>query len=264
MHPAYIPSRRVGLIGFGKTGKAVAAVLLQHPGLKLEWVLRQRNLLSSRRVSEFLGISTDADGQIYSSEEIDPKALLRQRPVDVIIDFSGASTLHSYGPAAAEQGITIISAISHYGEDEQALLSRLAEQTVVFWSPNITLGVNYLLFASKFLKKIAPWVDIEIVEEHFKGKDGVSGTAIKIAEALDLRHNAINSVRAGGIVGRHEVIFGFPYQTVRLIHESISREAFGNGVVFVTENLVGKPPGYYHFEDLLLPYFVPEGVTDGH
>ena len=60
---------------------------------------------------------------------------------------------------------------------------------------------------------------------------------------------------AGGIVGKHEIIFGFPYQTVRLIHESISREAFGNGVIFAAENLINKKEGLYNFEDILLPYF---------
>ncbi|MNY51286.1 4-hydroxy-tetrahydrodipicolinate reductase [compost metagenome] len=92
-------------------------------------------------------------------------------------------------------------------------------------------------------------------EEHFKKKEGTSGTAIKIAEALDVEKENINSVRAGGIVGKHEVIFGFPYQTVRLIHESISREAFGSGVVFVAENLKDKQKGLYNFEDILSPYF---------
>ena len=66
----------------------------------------------------------------------------------------------------------------------------------MFWSPNITLGVNYLLFASRYLKKIAPWVDIEIIEEHFKDKQGLSGTAIKIADALDISKEEINSIRA--------------------------------------------------------------------
>ncbi|HPB05716.1 MAG TPA: dihydrodipicolinate reductase C-terminal domain-containing protein, partial [Prolixibacteraceae bacterium] len=133
-------------------------------------------------------------------------------------------------------------------------LSELAKTTTVFWSPNITLGVNFLLFSAKFLKRIAPWVDIEIIEEHFKGKEGVSGTAVKIAESLDLEKSDINSVRVGGIVGKHEIIFGFPYQTVRLIHESISREAFGNGVLFVAENLVDKGIGLFTFEDLMLAY----------
>jgi 4-hydroxy-tetrahydrodipicolinate reductase len=112
-----------------------------------------------------------------------------------------------------------------------------------------------LLFASQYLKKIAPWVDIEIIEEHFKEKQGLSGTAIKIAEALDISNEEIKTIRAGGIVGKHEVIFGFPFQTVRLIHESISREAFGNGAIFVAQNLNTKKPGLYNFETLLLPYF---------
>ncbi|MFY9161497.1 MAG: dihydrodipicolinate reductase C-terminal domain-containing protein, partial [Paludibacteraceae bacterium] len=86
-------------------------------------------------------------------------------------------------------------------------------------------------------------------------KDGVSGTAIKIAKALDLGESEINSIRVGGIVGKHEIVFGFPYQTVRLIHESISREAFGNGVLFVAENLTKKSHGLYNFEDILMQHF---------
>ena len=78
---------------------------------------------------------------------------------------------------------------------------------------------------------------------------------MKIANALDVNKSEINSVRVGGIVGKHEVIFGFPFQTVRLIHESISREAFGNGALFVAQNLTNKKPGFYNFEDILLPYF---------
>lgn len=249
---------KVGLIGFGKTGKAVANVILQNTEFCLEWVLRRSTLLEKRSVPEFLGIQSNEPGLIYSSSTIAIEELLDRHPVDIIIDFSSETGIYTYGKMAAERKIKIISAVSHYSEAEKMLLKKLSEDTVVFWSPNITLGVNYLLFAAKFLKKIAPWVDIEIIEEHFKGKEGISGTAIKIAEALDLEKSDINSVRAGGIVGKHEVIFGFPYQTVRLIHESISREAFGNGVIFVAENLMDKAPGLYNFEDILLPYFKPE------
>jgi len=53
----------------------------------------------------------------------------------------------------------------------------------------------------------------------------------------------------------HEILFGFPYQTVRLRHESISREAFGNGVLFAARHLLDKPNGLYTMEDLLTPYF---------
>lgn len=246
---------KIGLMGFGKTGKAVASVLLQNQEFSLEWVLRRSHTLEHRSVPEFFGIESTEPGLIYSLDTIDVKTLLENHPVDIIIDFSSNTAIYDYGVIASAKKVKIISAISHYQDAEIALLKSLATQTTVFWSPNITLGVNYLLFAAKFLKKIAPWVDIEIVEEHFKQKDGVSGTALKIADALEVNRTNINSVRAGGIVGKHEVIFGFPYQTVRLIHESISREAFGSGVVFVAENLINKREGLYNFEDLLLPYF---------
>lgn len=246
---------KIGLIGFGKTGKAVANVILQNKGFRLEWVLRRSTRLENRSVPEFLGVESDEPGRIYSSAKIKMPELLDKHPVDIIIDFSSETGIYTYGEIAGERKIKIITAVSHYGDAERELLKKLSVNTVVFWSPNITLGVNYLLFAARFLQKIAPWVDIEIIEEHFKDKIGVSGTAIKIAEALDIEKSDINSVRAGGIVGKHEVIFGFPYQTVRLIHESISREAFGNGVLFVAENLGHKKNGLYNFEDILLPYF---------
>ncbi|MFV5689048.1 4-hydroxy-tetrahydrodipicolinate reductase [Flavobacterium sp. ZT3R25] len=246
---------KIGLIGFGKTGKAVASVILQNKEFCLEWVLRQSTLLEHRSVPEFLGVHSDEPGLIYSSSKISMEELLDKHPVDIIIDFSSDQGIYTYGLIAAEREIKIISAISHYKEKEIELLKELALKTTVFWSPNITLGVNYLLFAAKFLKKIAPWVDVEINEEHFKLKEGTSGTAIKIAEALDVEKENINSVRAGGIVGKHEIIFGFPFQTVRLIHESISREAFGSGVIFVAENLKNKSKGLYNFEDILQPYF---------
>lgn len=246
---------KIGLLGFGKAGKAVASVILQNKNFVLEWVYRQRPLQENKSVSEFLGIESDEPGIIYSSSQIDINTLLEKQPVDVLIDFSNSTLLSTYGKTASEKNIQIISAISHYNAQEIALLKELSLKTTVFWSPNITLGVNYLMFAAKFLKKIAPWTDIEIIEEHFKNKEGISGTALKIAEALDVEKSEISTVRAGGIVGKHEVIFGFPFQTVRLIHESITREAFGNGALFIAENLKGKKAGFYNFEDILLPYF---------
>ncbi|KFC20501.1 4-hydroxy-tetrahydrodipicolinate reductase [Chryseobacterium sp. FH1] len=246
---------KIGLVGFGKAGKAVANVILQHPDFSLEWVLKNNDKLNNLSAKDIIGISATDNALIYSQQTTDLEKLLTKNPVDIIIDFSTEASIHHYGKTAARKKIKIISAISHYGENEIKLLKELSAETVVFWSPNITLGVNYLLFAASLLKSIAPGVDIEVIEEHFKAKSGVSGTAVKIAETLDLETESINSVRAGGIVGKHEVIFGFPYQTVRLVHESISREAFGSGALFVAENLKDKLKGLYNFEDILRPYF---------
>lgn len=246
---------KIGLIGFGKAGKAVANVILQHKDFSLEWILRKSGTLEHSTAKEVLGISVADPALIYSEQNTDLEELVSKSTVDAIIDFSTAESIYSYGRIVSKRNIKIISAISHYEENEKKFLKELSSDTVVFWSPNITLGVNYLLFAASLLKNIAPDVDIEVIEEHFKAKPGISGTAVKIAETLDLNTSSINSVRAGGIVGKHEVIFGFPYQTVRLVHESISREAFGSGALFVAENLDKKKNGLYNFEDILRPYF---------
>ncbi len=248
----------VGLIGFGKTGRAVATILLESPTVHLDWVVRNSHFLEHRNAPEYLGLDSSDDGHIYSREAIDAETLLNQHPVDAIIDFSAPAGLDYYALAAAKRGVTVITAVSYYPEAMLAQLAELAQHTKVLHSPNITLGINFLLIAAKILKNIAPSADIEIIEEHFKVKSEISGTAKIIARTLDLPESSIKSLRAGGIIGVHEVLFGFPYQTVRLRHESIAREAFGNGIVFALENLVDKPIGMHTMESLLLPYFKPE------
>lgn len=115
-------------------------------------------------------------------------------------------------------GIPIISAISKYEQKEPDLLKNFTKYTSVLYSPNITLGINVLMVAAQIIQKIVPRADIEIIEEHFKGKTEVSGTAKKIAKALNLNEEEqLNSIRVGGIVGRHEIIFGMPNQTIRCL-----------------------------------------------
>ncbi len=244
----------IGLMGFGRAGRAVASVLLESKEAVLSWVIRKSELLQHRSVPEFFGVVSAEPGLIFAKHELPIERLLDDMPVDVIVDFSAPDGIEYYGDEAARRGIAIITAISSYREQTIGHLKRLATTTKVLWSPNITIGVNFLILASKILKLIAPHADIEIVEEHFKAKKEVSGTAKIIAGGLGIQAEAIKSVRAGGIIGRHEIIFGFPYQTVRLVHDSITREAFGNGALFAAKSILRQPNGLYTMEDFLIPY----------
>lgn len=246
---------KVGLIGFGKTGKAVASVLLESKEANLQWVIRKTKLLEHRSVPEFLGVLSDDPGFIYSKNEFTAVDLLNRFPVDVIIDFSSQHGIEYYGEEAGNRGIAIVSAIPSYSPEEIQYLERLSDKTKILWSPNITVGINFLILAARILKNIAPYTDIEVIEEHFKNKPETSGTAKKIAHCLNVPEDAIKTIRAGGIIGVHEILFGFPHQTVRLKHESIAREAFGNGALFAAKYILNKNNGLYAMEDLLLPYF---------
>lgn len=230
---------RIGLIGYGKAGSAVAGVFREDPRFTLCWVARR----SASEAIEGLPcctLSTDDFG-----------AWLDSHPVDAVIDFSDADSVLSYGEALRQRGITLLTAISSYPESTLHYLRGLGQKIRVMSSPNITLGINFLLLASKILRRLAPFADVEIVEQHFREKPEISGTARKLAESLEVEDEHITSLRLGGIVGQHEVIFGFPYQTVRLVHNSIRREAFGTGAAFAVEQLLQQPPGFYTFEQLL-------------
>lgn len=246
---------KVGLIGFGKAGKAVASVLLNSNDVRLEWVIRSSTKLGHRSVPEFLGIESAEPGLIYSKSEFTASELLDKKPVDAIIDFSSPEGIDYYGDEAAKRGIAILNAISSYSKEKIDYIQQLSKQTRVLYSPNITIGINFMIIAAKILKNIAPYTDIEIIEEHFKTKHEISGTAKKIAKSLELPDTSIKTIRAGGIVGVHEILFGFPYQTVRLKHESISRESFGNGMLFALQHLPETKTGLFTMEELMIPYF---------
>ena len=246
---------KIGLLGFGKAGKAAATVILQDNNFNLEWVLRKQGAAEHKSVAEILNVACNDPGILYSSSSIAINELLDKHPVDFIIDFSTSSFIYKYGEIAADRRVKIVSAISHYNKEEIDLLKELAKTTTVFWSPNITLGVNYLMFMAKNLKKLAPWIDIEIVEEHNKHKTEVSGTALKMANALDIGRSDVSSVRVDEMVSKHEVVFGLPHQKIRLVHESTSKEAFGAGALLMVQHLISKQKGFYSAEDILLPIF---------
>jgi len=248
---------RVGLVGYGKAGRAVANVLSGDERFDLRWIARRSS------VAELPNYPGSAIPLISLAATSFPD-LFEQHPVDALVDSSAAESLYSYGEAIRQRGIMLVSAISAYSDTDLQYARDLGKNTRVLCSPNITLGINFLIVAAKLLRKIAPFADVEIVEQHFKEKPEVSGTARKIAETLDVGNANITSLRLGGIVGHHEVIFGFPHQTVRLTHESIRREAFGTGAAFAITQLNDCPNGFYTFDDLLLQIMetkAPQGVA---
>jgi len=230
--------------------------VLKDPACQLKWVLRQSECDAGRYASRLLGHAVDA-GPIYAASRAACQDWWRrpEHQVDVVIDFSDASSVALY-PYAASGGIRIVSAISNYSPEHLQVVDETARKTALLHSANITVGINFLMVAAKVLRDFAPHADIDIVEEHFRSKVGVSGTAMRIAGMLGIDGRQIKSLRAGGIIGRHEVIFGMPNQTLRMTHESISRAAFGRGALVAAKWLYRQAPGRYSMEEI-----VRESVT---
>lgn len=239
---------KVGLMGYGKAGQAVAEVLRADPRFELCWVARSTTHAEAESVPE-TGIP------VIGLDRVDLHDWLDRHPVDALVDFSQPQAVLSYGEEVRQRQLMLVTAISAYNEEQLAYIRGLGADTRVLCSPNITLGINFLIMAAKLLRSIAPFADVAILEQHFRDKPEVSGTARKIADSLSIDSEHITSLRLGGIVGHHEVIFGFPYQTVRLIHNSIERKAFGTGAAFALSQLATCDKGFYTFDDLLMQKF---------
>lgn len=231
---------RVGLVGFGRAGRAVASILNADPRLDLKWVAHRNH--HQRQFAEAFPVLNIRSAQDY-------EILFQNHPVDYIVDFSSPDSMLDYGTIAAALGINILSANSNHTEEQLDFARQLADKIVVMCSPNITVGINFLMIVAKALHQIAPNVDIAVLEEHFKEKPDVSGTAKRLAHELNV--SDVTSLRLGGVVGHHQVVFGFPYQTVRFIHDSISREAFGTGAAYALTLMEKQTPGFYRFDELM-------------
>lgn len=193
---------------------------------------------------------------------------------DVIIDFSNPSCLGSLLDFAKSTNTPLVLATTGYSDEQINEIKEAAKVVPVFFSFNMSLGVNLILgLAKKATEILGDGFDIEIIEKHHNQKvDAPSGTAIMIANAIDEvkgntiyeydRHSkrqkraaneiGIHSVRGGTIVGEHEVIFAGEDEIVSIKHLATSRKIFATGALKAAIYLSKiKTAGLYNMNDLI-------------
>ena len=196
-----------------------------------------------------------------------------ERP-DVIVDFSHHSALPALLSYAKETGIPVVVATTGHTDEELAEMRAATKEIAIFYSRNMSLGVNLLIMLCKKASEVlGEDFDIEIIEKHHNKKlDAPSGTALMLADAIadtfdngkdyvyerqsvrrqrDKREIGIHAVRGGTIVGEHDVLFAGKDETVTLSHKATSREVFATGALKAAEYLPSKDAGLYDMNDLL-------------
>lgn len=196
-----------------------------------------------------------------------------QEQVDVIVDFSNPLVLDDMLAFAVARNIPVIICTTGFSDAQVAAIKATAQQIPVFYSGNMSLGINMLITLSKIAAKIlAPTFDIEIIEKHHNQKlDAPSGTAVMIADAVaeecdsanyvydrhayrkkrDHSEIGIHSVRGGTIVGEHEIIFAGHDEVLSIRHQAQSKGVFASGAVNAAVFIKDKPAGLYDMSDLL-------------
>lgn len=213
----------------------------------------------------------DYDFTVYKSfDEIAEK-------YDAIIDFSNPSVLDTMLDYAVGNAVPAVICTTGYSEEQILMIKNASEKTGIFYSGNMSLGINLMVELCKMATKVfgchGDNFDIEIIEKHHNLKlDAPSGTALMIADGISQvsekekqyvydRHSyrkqrekneiGIHSIRGGTIVGEHEVIFAGHDEVVSIKHEAHSKEVFAIGSINAAVFMKNKESGMYDMSDLL-------------
>ena len=197
---------------------------------------------------------------------------------DVVIDFSTPDASIALARLAAERGgPALVIGSTGFSPEQEAELMAASEKVAIVRSGNFSLGVNILIgLVEHAAQRLDPrdW-DIEVIEAHHRLKvDAPSGTALMLGEAAadgrghdlaDVRSApydgitgerepgkiGFSSIRAGGIVGEHTVLFASSSETLSLSHSAIDRSLFAKGAVAAAAWVRTRRPGLYDMQDVL-------------
>lgn len=193
---------------------------------------------------------------------------------DAVVDFSNPVNLDSMFGFCVNNNVPAVICTTGFSLEQVEKIHKLSESVPVFYSGNMSLGVNLLIELSKKATAVfGSDFDIEIIEKHHNQKiDAPSGTALMIADAISEvmseepqyvydRHSyrakrkpneiGIHAVRGGTIVGEHSVIFAGNDEVLTLTHQAQSKSLFATGAVSAAKFICGKKAQMYNMSDML-------------
>lgn len=239
----------------GKMGQVVSKVAKNYDNIKIV-------------AGVDLNTTKNYDYPVYS----DPKMVAED--FDVVIDFSLPEATLKMLEFLKNSKKPIVIATTGFLADQKSKIFEYAKNIPIFWSANMSLGVNLMVnLVQKAYKILGSFFDIEIIEKHHNQKiDAPSGTALMLADAINEvanneyeyvfdRHTrrkkrsqneiGIFSVRGGTIVGEHSVIFAGSDEIIEIKHTALSKEIFANGAIKAAMFMKDKSVGIYNMNDLI-------------
>lgn len=244
----------IGLLGYGKMGRAIEQVALER-GHRIVWRVGRQNR------ADF----SEAD--------------LRQ--ADVVIEFSQPEAAFQNVCDCLRAGVPVVCGTTGWlaqWPDAQALCAET--KGALIWASNFSVGVNLMFALNRYLARLMdkrPEYEPMMREVHHIHKlDAPSGTAVtlandligavarkthwELASSLETTPDAlpIEAVREGEVFGLHTVTWRSAVDTISITHEAHSRAGFALGAVLAAEWLPGRH-GVFGMEDVLFLGMRDEG-----
>ena len=195
-------------------------------------------------------------------------------PFDIAIDFSQPQATMAVLELCLREGKPLVTGTTGLGEAEMSRLKEAAKTIPVFYSRNMSLGVNLQLALVRAATRVlGSAFDPEIVETHHNLKvDAPSGTALMLAEAIegardgeselvfgrhetnkrrDKKEIGIHSLRGGNKAGEHSVYFLGTDEEIVITHRAGSKRVFADGALTAAAFLLDREPGFYTMENVI-------------
>ncbi len=234
----------IGIIGYGRMGRTI------------EGICKERG---------------HAIGAVIDLENHDDIHRMRDKNIDVAIEFTQPQSAYDNIAALLRQGIPVVSGTTGWIDQMAQIQDQvIAHETGFFYAPNYSIGVNLFFEISEYAAELMnrfPEFDVHVEEIHHIHKlDSPSGTAIHLANNIigksDRKTSWVNaqsdqeqelqilSDRQPDVPGIHSAVFTGPHDIIDLKHTASSRMGFATGAVLAAEFLNGKK-GIYNMKDLL-------------
>ena len=234
----------IGLLGYGKMGKAIEQIALQR----------------GHHIVVKVGI-----------ENLEDRTVENIKKADVIIEFTGPESAFDNLKFCFDAGVPVVCGstgwLDRFDEIKQYCTSKNGG---LLYASNYSVGVNIFFALNKKLAELMvphKEYDVELTEIHHTQKlDAPSGTAISLAQqVLEKIHGktrwvnqpssnqsdlVILSERVDPAPGTHTVGYYSAIDDIEITHTAHNRTGFATGAVLAAE-FMNKKKGIFTMQDVL-------------
>ena len=241
----------------GRMGSTLVNLILESNDLELVGLIERKETLDKL---SHLGIRKSTSIEEIFKENANTNV--------VVIDFTSPENTINTAYLAEKYKIAHVIGTTGLSADQKEILTTLSQTNKIFFSPNMSIGINVLLkVLPQLTKMLGMDYDVEMVElHHNKKKDSPSGTALRLAECLADAKNwkldevanyhregiigerpkeeiGIQTIRGGDVVGVHTMYFMGAGERIEVTHQAHSRENFAQGALRAAKWINAQPLG---------------------